>query len=415
MKQNFYFLKLFPIILSIFVIQLIVGGAVVLNIGENQIKTSLSQKIDRIIQDLKYNNGNWNIRSYNNDPELLGTEPLYILTIDGFILDRRSPIKGFLDSSDFKHLLDYQRIQTLTSITGGTRRILSKVIQNKGQETGVITVSYFDPKPEIMKTIDSDLKKNVDLIASKIGVKNDSIDVSKIDEREISYDISFIVVDKFNIVLAKTTNVNSIGRIPNIIDPSYVKHQLAAPRFQNVRDSQTKKDFIVQTRPMTGPNNNIIGIIVVAESSEMLNSLLINYLLLYGIASFLILLGGYYLIYVIFKNGSAFNSYSKEPEKIWFDDKQCTLNVDQISIEIPYSTNQYYLLQALFSNPVKRWETDELLDRFGEIKYTKTRKIYDAMVNINKRVIGYVQDKLIINQNKTYQLNQKLNIVKSSK
>ena len=65
----------------------------------------------------------------------------------------------------------------------------------------------------------------------------------------------------------------------------------------------------------------------------------------------------------------------------------------------------------LFSKPTKRWETDELLDRFGEDPELENgRKVYDAMISVNKKVSKVIPLKLILNQNKTYQLNQEFSI-----
>lgn len=417
MKKTFFISKILPLAILIFVVQLVLGIWILTNNGEGQLKKDLNFRISRIEEDIKYNNGDWNISAYNLDPELLSTDPQYILTNDGFVLDRRSTIRGFLDSSDYKRLLDYTTAQNVKSSTGQVRRVYSRAILNSNEEPiGVVAVSYFDPQTSLTPTIDKQLNKDMNLILSEIKVKNSNIDVSNVKERNLSYNVSYIIVDKFNTVLDKTTNVNNIGRIPNFIDPSYVKHQLLENKFQYIQDQDTKEHFIVQTTPLLDSSKkNVLGVIVVAESSENLYNLINYFLLSYGILSLVLIIGGFYMGFVVLSKESMSASISREISKIWFDEKQCMLYIDKNQIEIPYSTNQYYLLRALFSNPSKRWETDEILDEFGELQVINTRKVYDAMVNINKRVTGYIQDKLIINQNKTYQLNQNLPIEKTSK
>lgn len=79
--------------------------------------------------------------------------------------------------------------------------------------------------------------------------------------------------------------------------------------------------------------------------------------------------------------------------------------INDITIPVPYATNQYYFCVALFSNPSKRWESDELLKKFGEHDLTEWHKVYDAMKTMNNRVTHIVSEKLFILKNKTYQIN----------
>jgi DNA-binding response OmpR family regulator len=71
-------------------------------------------------------------------------------------------------------------------------------------------------------------------------------------------------------------------------------------------------------------------------------------------------------------------------------------------IQIPYASNQYYIMTALFSNPKKRWEQDEILEKFGEVESEEGwRKVYDAHLAINRKV-GF---KLIDYRDKLFRIN----------
>jgi hypothetical protein len=96
------------------------------------------------------------------------------------------------------------------------------------------------------------------------------------------------------------------------------------------------------------------------------------------------------------ENTSAFKNIN-------FDKKTGTIYVDKRKIVIPYASNQYYLCKAVFLNPNKNWEVDELLEKFGEEAMSgATRKIYDAMLAVNKKT-GI---KLVVHKNKTFKFNQ---------
>lgn len=93
-----------------------------------------------------------------------------------------------------------------------------------------------------------------------------------------------------------------------------------------------------------------------------------------------------------------------------FDDKKPAIIINEKEVKIPYGTNQYNLCKAVFGKTKKRWENDELLDKFGanieEIKVK--RQPYDAMLAINKKVKQESGiDNLILCESKTFRLNPK--------
>lgn len=96
--------------------------------------------------------------------------------------------------------------------------------------------------------------------------------------------------------------------------------------------------------------------------------------------------------------------------QVCFDKEKSELKIDGKPTPIPYSSNQYYLCEALFGNPKKRWENDELLEKFGVNTDLSNAKIkrqpYDAMIAINKKIARLSPD-LIQYKNKTFQINPK--------
>ena len=97
--------------------------------------------------------------------------------------------------------------------------------------------------------------------------------------RETQYDISIKIVDKYNTIVSKTNNSNSIDRAPNYIDSSYVRRQLEAPRYRTIYDSVTNEPFLMVTSSVRDEQNKVVGVIIVGKSLTFLFELLGTYLL----------------------------------------------------------------------------------------------------------------------------------------
>lgn len=96
---------------------------------------------------------------------------------------------------------------------------------------------------------------------------------------------------------------------------------------------------------------------------------------------------------------------------IQFNEKNSVLKINEIEIPIPYTSNQYYLCKCIVKKRSKRWEYDELLDEFGmgDSDIRANRKVYDAMLAVNKKVFEKTNIKQIIKYDrKTFQFNPKL-------
>lgn len=392
-------------------VQFLVGVIVFFGISINQLQKQLDQKIWQIKTDVRFENDAWDLSLYNSDPLLLEKDPLYFIAVDGFVLDRRSPVRGFLDTSDYKRLLSYTTPQTIKNITGNLRRVYAKPIMDQGKSYGVVAVSYYNPPDEVLPQIDLKLTQTADDILATISVHQGVVDTSQLDARKIPYDISFTIVDAYNSILTKTTNVTSFDRIPNFIDPSYVKNITASRPTRFIRDSQTDELFLIQVSQFL-KDSNLIAIIAVGLSVEPVLDVFKGYFMFGGVASLFIISWVFSMVVFTKSTKEKDAKYSNVIKQVLFSEKKGKLVINGISIKIPYATNQYYLLKMLFSRPSKRWETDELLDRFGiDVDIKNSRKVYDAMISINKKVYKVVPIKLILNQNKTYQLNQEFSIL----
>ncbi len=398
-----FFIKVFLFFLVLLILPIFATYVFIRQSALSNIDRSLAGTINRIKKDIKYRNGKWDIGIYNSDssspsPISSGSNPLYIITEEGFVIERSRPIAGFLDSVDFKHLLAYTEVETLTTGTNETWRIISRPIEVKKKVIGVVTVAYFDPNSKLYDEIDLKLNNSLSKIRENIVVNGESLSIKNSSLKDIPYDVSYLVATKFNkIILIK-------NRLPAYIDVSYVAPELdAGKRF--ITDESTNEKFLVISKPLKDSKGHPVGVVVAGRSVSNLFLLLQNYLVFSFISRFIVtfpltVFGIFLLkkeIFAIFKDGQ-----TPVFKKISFDNKKSIIEIDKNVANIPYSSNQYYLCNAVFSSPKKFWETDELLEKFGEDSMSgKSRKIYDAMLAINKKV-GL---RLIIHKNKTFKFN----------
>ncbi len=407
--KNILISKIFFILGGIFLLSLVFTGFILYQISLFQAQSTLAQTVQRIRDDVRFAGGKWELSRYDADPNIQADGPVYILGSDGSVIDRWKPIHGFLDTSDIKHLLAYQTPQTITTTAQQQWRIYSQPILNKKQAIGVITVAIFNPSLE-SDTTDQRLLETADLLAGRLTIRDNSIQIGHIDIRDISYDISFQVVDQFNKIIAKNNNTNSIDRIPNFIDPSYIGNLLESPTQQTISDSVTKEKFLFMSSPIIA-NGNVVGVIAVGKSITSIYSLIKTFLFMYCFFLSLLLLGTTYGMYRAIRSHLSPLTAKKllnEIKRIVFDKKTGVVTIDNSSVSIPIATNQFYVCEALFSNPKKHFESDEILDRFGEHEFGNVRKIYDAIITINKKLAPLIGAKLIVIQGKRYQLNPQL-------
>jgi hypothetical protein len=397
------YLNFFLIFGIIFSLQIWLSYIFIAKYSINDSDKELKYFINRVQSDINYSNGKWDISKYVSDPLTPNphgsggyTNPLYIITNDGFVIERNSPIGGLLDSSDYKHLKLYTEPQYTTGIANEKWRVKSKILYYKNKEVGILFVAHYNPSQYDTEAIDIDLNETINRIESDIKFTDTSIDVSKVDIRYIPYDISFEVVDTFNKVLFNN------GRTPTYIDSSYV-HDEFRKNLREIKDIYTGENFLVQTSLLRDNEGKPSGIIVAGTSLKLLNNILNKFILISLIIDILLIGPIVWIAIRLINKNSLFNKIkSLKPINIKFDKHNSTITVDKNKLDLPYASNQYYLCEKLFSKPNKRWEQDELLESFGEeVKPENNRKIYDAAIAINKRL----SIKLITYHEKTYRIN----------
>lgn len=401
--------KLFFFILFLSLLQITLSYTFVYQTSIHQVRQRLEELTLRIEKDLKYENGKWDTSRYNADPftpypngSSGFTNPLYIVTNDGFIIERSQPIKGILDTSDFKHLVKFSEPQTIDTITNESWRVLSRpIVGHKNNVLGVAVVSFYNPQRYQLEEIDRKLEESLISIFSSLDVKNNEINTHGIDIRNIHYEYSFEVVDKYNNVL-----INN-GRVPTFIDPSYFSKAIGLSSGRSVFDIKTQQQYYVVTKVITS-NSSPIGIILAGELIDPIEKTLKSYVLFsLGISLIFIIPLVLSTIAILLKNRIRVEGdYKTESEnvitKIVFNKKDCVLYINEKIYHIPYASHQYYICNALFSQPDKKWEYDQLLDKMGDNnEQINTRKVYDAVLAINKRV-NY---KLIEYRNKVFFIN----------
>jgi hypothetical protein len=415
-RNDITYLFSIKIIVCVYIFSLILilfGSVVTYQNSLVNARNYLLMTTQRVKEDIKYANGSWDTSQYNSDTVIPDVNPLYVIASDGFVIERWKPINGFLDVAEFSRLLSYDKPETIKTITNENWRIYSKPIVSDGNVVGVINVSFYKPENSDLVKIDSLLKTTVSLIKSELSVNQDNIYVGKIDARQIPYLITFQIVNRFNELLFHNDNTSSVSRSPSFIDSSYVENMLSGKQEQYIQDSVTHKNYLVRTTPILDPKNNVVGIIVAGSPitpfstyfyNNRLISVFISLLLLFGLQPVILLMTKKYRQKVI--DEITIKSTNKMPDSIMFKKETSTLSIDNYEIQIPYSTYQYYFCKILFSKPQKRWETDEIIEKFGEEFNTKNwRKVYDTMVLLNKKTSIVLSNKLFIVEDKTFKIN----------
>ncbi|HSW90038.1 MAG TPA: hypothetical protein VLH19_04160 [Patescibacteria group bacterium] len=405
--------KIFVIFAAFFFLQLIAADITIYFLYMRQAEASEKMVLGRIGDDIHFQNGVWDTGEYNSDPEVPGRFRLYVFSSDGFVIDRWRPIPGYLDVSDFKHLLSYQVPTTIHTITNQNWRLYSLPISNSsGAAIGVITASYFNPTKDTQNNIDAKLLNATKTISSKLTVNNDKIDSTNLDTRDIPFDISFQIVTNYNQILIKSNTASSMDRIPNFIDPSYVAAAMKSPQIQQIHDSQSNDIYVVATRVLRDEHDTPMGVMIVGRTVREMYDLL-RFFTIFQLCTGAFLLLVIFLITKLphFKSQTAVKHVfsQKDIESIRFLKEKNALAINTTLIPLTYATNQYVLCASLFSQPKKKWEVDELLEKLGEeMGKEKWRIIYDAMAAINKKASDIMRPRLIITNKKTYQINPDL-------
>lgn len=361
----------------------------------------------RVRSDVKFENGVWDLSAYNADPLTPHpsgsggfTYPLYIVTTEGFVIERTAPINGLLDTSDFQRLSQYDKLQTVTAPTEQEWRVLSRPLRKDGVTLGVVLVSYYLPEKYNLQEVDRRLTESMDHLVSQIGTSKNKLDTSRIDARNVYYDITSEVVDRHNKVLF----VN--GRVPTFVDESYVARELSQPSTRIVTDSITGEQFYTHNRVISDSAGNVMGIIVTAQSVANIYELLRYYVIFSLVFSIVLVVPlsivGFYVIdrEFLFLNKRK-EQMRQNPSHIQFNGEKGILTVGEAEIHIPKQSYQYYLCDTLFSDTDRKWLLEEIASRIHHDESDSWKTIYDAHLAINRKA-GI---KLVSYDDRQYQIN----------
>lgn len=392
----------------------IAGAATIRWAATGYTEQRLNQIGQRVADSIKFDQEKWDISNYILDETTPGAYRLYIFANDGFVVERWRPISGYLNIANFRNLMRYEQPRTVETITNQKWRIYSKPITEGGDHVGVVTVASLNPDGSSLDLLDKTLHENAAKIIEQLQVNDGKIATTNLNPAQISPNITFQVVNKYDRILAKTNSRKSLDSIPDFISTSYVQRSLDT-RLAKISDNETGEPFLVSSRPIIDQNGQNRGVVIVAGPVAYLNHILAKYILVN------VILGAALLISLILagllknkKSGreqqSSQTNRTHEPiNEIRFDKKECLLKINGRDIQLTYATNQYYLCVALFSARKKAWETDELIEKFGEpLDNNSWRKVYDAVANVNKKAATAMEQKLVVVNNKTYRLNPDL-------
>lgn len=361
-------------------------------------KSEVEKIITRMYEDINYSNGKWDLFLLNSDPLLPGGESHYIITSEGYVIDRWRPITGYLDTSNIDFILEFQTPETFITPTQEQWRMLSAPIKNGNEIVGAVLVSKYIAEEDNMSIIDKRLKSDLDFVLKRTKVNGEQIDLSGLDIRETQYDVSIKVVDKYNTIITKTNNSNSIDRVPNYIDSSYISTELQSNHTKIIFDKVTNEPFLIVISPFQN-NNETVGIIIVGKSLSFLFSLISLFLL-----TILLLVILFYIIWYIFYR----RIHTIMSHEIKFDKEKGMLLIDNNRIEIPDNSHQFHIVSSLFKNPNEPQSAEEITSHFGENEGNIWRRVYDAMLIVNKKVEPSIGHKLIIIRNKKFLINPEL-------
>lgn len=409
LKKYSLLIKIIPLVCALLILSLFTNILYTRWSGENNIREILKSQNNKISQDLGYAEGEWNTSLYNNDAEIKKNLPLYIITSEGFIIDRKNAISGYLDLTDFKFASSFNSPQEITSPIGQKWRIYSKEVNNNNTIYGTVTVGYFEPEFYAKEEIDARLTETADIILSQILFSPTGIKPGKIDPELIDKKIGYEIVDNKGHLLLSNSS------FPSYLDRSYTG-DLLAEKSIIVTDGINGTKYLIYITPIEKSPAKIIGSVAsgypLKDYYRNLNGQINFSLQIAGIIMFLTITA---LTVILIKERSSQKQQQEKTKevikkngKVKFDKEKSLIIYGENKMALPLASNQYYLASCIFSNLKKRWEYEEILKRMGENDSSggkNWRKIYDAARAINEKSKQTFNKELIIFENKSFRIN----------
>lgn len=407
-------LRLSAAFLVAFVLYLIASYSIIRSLSLHDLKQYLKTTASAVSQDFEYSKGTWNTNKYLSDTTTPSETPLYIFSLDGFLIDRRNIIAGLLDTSNFTYASSFTLPKTITSPIGEKWRVFSYRIERDGQEKGMILLGYFEPAGRSEEELDAVLLANARMVDSQITVTSGVLDATHIVDKDIDHNISFEVIDPFN------RSHKSIGGPPAYIDKSYLQEVLTYKDFTVISDARSQNEYMFHVQPILA-NGERVGIVALGIGLDQLNEILGNQLFLSSIAGLLsVFVFALFTLFVyrhdigkIIEERLAMlaNPQCVVVDRIVFDSRGSKIIINGIhSIDIPADSYQFDICKLLFKNSNKQYDTLDLSDAIGELDEQKNvkRLVYDAVEAVNIKVKKLIGMKLISHTDKKYCINPTL-------
>lgn len=407
-------LRLSAAFLVAFVLYLIASYSIIRSLSLHDMKQYLKTTATSVSGDFEYSEGAWNTNKYLSDTTTPSENPLYIFSLDGFLIDRMNVIGGFLDTSNFAYASSFATPKTIISPIGEQWRVFSYRIERNGQEKGVILLGYFEPAGRPEQELDALLLANAKKLDSQIVLTDEALDATDVVDKEVDHNISLEIIDTFN------RSHKSIGGPPAYIDKSYLQDALQHKDFAVVTDARSQKKYMLLVQPILA-NGEMVGIVALGIGLDQFNQILGNQLLLSSIAGLLsVFVFALFTLFVyrhdigkIIEERLAMltNPQCVVVDRIAFDSPGSKIIINGIHvIDIPADSYQHDICKLLFKNPKKQYDTLDLSDAMGELDEQKNvkRLVYDAVEAVNAKVKKLTGIKLIFHTDKKYFINPTL-------
>lgn len=412
--ENLFIGKITLILFTIFLIFIVINHLCLRNIYITITTNYLKRVSNNIDKDIDIKKNNLNVIKYFQNTNLPFDIPIYIITREGYVIERMNFIRGFLDTASFEYSKSFGKPTTILTPGAVKWRVYSRPIVRNNIEEGSVVVAYYDPKESAIQDIDEQLISNANKINSWVVLKNNKLDVNAVKSSNIDYDVYYQIVDRFNKILIDE------GSPPSYMDRSYIANYLykngTTERFIDHNGNQYM--LYITTIGLDEPST----VVIVGKSTNEFETL-IGKQQKYMLGTSLLLLTLTLLVFIYLKKelssiveDRTTKSLKRltspkylDPYKIYFNEKTSYIYFDDTKVKIEYATKQFDFCRVLFQNPNKRWENDELQTKLGfNDEDLHERTFYDLKEIINKKTQGILGQKLIFYENKTYYINPNL-------
>ena len=404
-------LRLSAAFLVAFVLYLVASYSIIRSLSLRDMKQYLKTTAWAVSQDFEYKNGAWNTNKYLSDTTTPSENPLYIFSLDGFLIDRINVVSGFLDTSNYIYASSFPTPKTIISPVGEEWRVFSHPVKRNGQERGVILLGYFEPAGRSEEELDAILKVSAQTLDRAIRATDGGLDTTGVVDKELDHNISLEIIDAFN------RSHTSVGGPPAYIDKSYLQDALGRTNFSVITDTRSQEKYMLYVVPILA-DGKTVGLVAIGKGLDQLTRILGNQLFLSLVTGLLSVF--VFTLFALFVYRHDIGKIIEERlamlanpkcvvvEQIGFHPPGNKIIINGIHvIDIPADSYQFDICKLLFKNPKKQYDTLDLSDAMGELDEQKNvkRLVYDAVEAVNTKVKKLTGMKLIVHTGKKYCIN----------